>query len=62
MRRLWQGWKLIAEKVGVFQAKVILRLLYLRLLGPIALARMLVCDRLGLRRKRPPETSSTSPT
>jgi hypothetical protein len=50
LKTLWERWKIIAEKIGTFQAKVILGLLYFVLLGPVALVRRLVADPLGLRR------------
>ena len=51
LRVLWQRWKVIAEKIGTFQAKVLLGLLYFVLIGPVALVRRLVADPLGLRRE-----------
>ena len=50
LRRLWEGWKLLAEKIGTVQAKLILGLLYFVIVGPIALVRRLWADSLGLRR------------
>ena len=62
LRRLWKGWRVIAQKIGDFQARLILGLLYLLLVGPIALLRRLAVDPLGTRptpgpsywRSRPP--------
>ncbi len=51
LKALWERWKIIAEKIGTFQAKVILSLLYFVLIGPIALVRRVVADPLGLRRE-----------
>ncbi len=51
LRKAWEGWKVIAQKIGDFQARLILGLLSLLLLGPIALVRRLVADPLGLRRE-----------
>jgi len=51
LKVLWQRWKVIAEKIGTFQAKVILGLLYFVLVGPVALVRRLVADPLGLWRE-----------
>ena len=51
-RRAWERWKVIAQKIGDFQARLILGLLYFGLVGPIALLRRLAADPLGLRRER----------
>lgn len=48
-RRLWEGWKVVAHRIGTFQAKVILGILYLVVLGPVAIVRRLVADPLCLR-------------
>ncbi len=50
-RRAWERWKVIAQKIGDFQARWILGLLYLGLVGPVALLRRLAADPLGLRRE-----------
>ena len=49
LRKIWERWKVIAEKIGTFQAKIILGLLYFLFVGPVALARRFVADPLGLR-------------
>ncbi len=51
LRMLWEAWKVLAHKIGDFQARLILGLLYFLLVGPIALVRRMVADPLGLRRK-----------
>jgi hypothetical protein len=38
LRRAWQTWKAIAHKIGDFQARVILTILYFLPLAPFALA------------------------
>ena len=48
-RRLWEGWKRTAHRIGNVQAKVILGLLYFLVVGPVALVRRLVADPLGRR-------------
>lgn len=50
LKVLWERWKVIAEKIGTFQAKIIMGLLYFLFVGPVALARRFVADPLGLRR------------
>ena len=52
LRKIWQYWKRIAEKIGTVQAKIILGVLYCILIGPVALVRRFVADPLGLRRTR----------
>ncbi len=51
-RRAWERWKVIAQKIGDFQARLILGVLYLGLVGPVALLRRLAADPLGLRLER----------
>lgn len=55
LSRLWKAWKPIAQKIGDFQARVILTLMYFLILGPIALLTKLFRDPLGM--KRPPQAS-----
>ena len=62
LRKLWEGWKVIAEKIGTFQAKIILGLLYFLILGPVALVRRVVADPLGLRRAPAPTHWIPRPT
>jgi hypothetical protein len=49
LRKLWEGWKRIAHAIGTVQAKLVLSLLYLVVVGPVALVRRLAADPLGLR-------------
>lgn len=51
LRSLWQGWKAIALRIGHFQTRVILSLIYYLVLGPVALVVRLVGDPLGIKRK-----------
>jgi hypothetical protein len=46
---VWEWWKPIALKIGEFQSKVILTVLYVVLLGPFTPV-FVVKDPLGLRR------------
>ncbi len=55
LSRLWKAWKPIAQRIGDFQARVILTLMYFLILGPIALLTKLFRDPLGM--KRPPRAS-----
>ncbi|PYN94142.1 MAG: hypothetical protein DMD91_28640 [Candidatus Rokuibacteriota bacterium] len=37
LRRLWQGWKRIAHKIGDFQARVLLTIFYFVIVAPFGL-------------------------
>ena len=50
-RRLWEGWKRIARKIGDFNARVILTLFYFLLLCPFALILKIFTDPLELKQK-----------
>ncbi len=50
LRRLWERWKVIAEKIGHFQARLILSLVYFVVVSPFALIVRISRDPLGLRR------------
>ena len=63
LRRIWEGWKVVAHAIGTFQARLILSVLYLLILPPFALIRRTGADPLRRRptpgpthwRPRPPE-------
>lgn len=50
-RRLWEGWKKIARKIGDFNARVILTLFYFILLCPFALVLKMFTDPLEIKNK-----------
>ena len=50
-RRLWEGWKRIARKIGDFNARVILTLFYFILLFPFAVLLKLFTDPLEIKKK-----------
>ncbi len=52
---LWARWKQFAQKVGDFQARVIITLLYFLILGPMGMVVRILRD--PLRIKRAPQTS-----
>jgi hypothetical protein len=61
VRRLWQGWKRIAHKIGDVQARVLLTVFYFLIVAPFALAIRFFADPLSLKprtakgwRPRPP--------
>lgn len=49
MRTLWNQWKIIAKKIGHFQAMVIFSILYFLILTPVALVSSIFKDYLVLR-------------
>jgi hypothetical protein len=50
MRRLWEGWKRVAKRIGNFQARVILTLLYFVIIAPFALIVRWGADPLSLKK------------
>ncbi len=49
LKALWRGWLVVAKKIGEFQSRVILSLVYIVVIAPFALAVRLFSDPLGLR-------------
>jgi hypothetical protein len=58
MRRLWQGWKKVARKIGDFNARVILTFFYFIFFSPFALAVRLFTDPLTIKHKSAPSWGS----
>jgi len=52
MKRFWEAWKVLARKIGNFQARVLLTIIYGILLLPFGLLVRLLADRLRI--KKPP--------
>jgi len=52
LKRLWEGWKVIAHKIGNFQARVLLTIFYGVLVLPFGLVVRLFADPLRIK-KRP---------
>lgn len=48
LKRLWEGWKKIAHKIGNFQARVLLGIFYFLLLSPFSIA-LTLKDTLALK-------------
>lgn len=46
MRALWEAWKVVARAIGMIQARVVFSLLYIVLLGPVALVLRVAADPL----------------
>ncbi len=49
-RRIWEGWKKIARKIGDFNARVILTVFYFILLMPFAVMVRLFTDPLEIKK------------
>jgi hypothetical protein len=49
--RMWEGWKRIAFRIGHFQSRLLLSLVYFILVGPFALPLRLFADSQHLRRR-----------
>ena len=66
LKTLWEAWKRIAHKIGNFQARVILTVLYSVLILPFGLAARLFSDPLKIKTRpakwtdREPETYDMS--
>ncbi len=52
LRSAWAGWKIVAHRVGNFQARVVLSLFYFVVVPPFALGVKLLADPLRLRAPR----------
>lgn len=50
MRRLWNGWKIFAKKVGSFQSRLLLVFLYFVVVAPFALFVRIWKDPLRIKR------------
>ena len=50
-RGLWRAWKALATRIGHFQSRLILVVLYFVVVGPLATIVRLVGDPLGLKRR-----------
>jgi hypothetical protein len=49
--RLWEGWKRVAKKIGDVQARIILTLFYIFIVGPFALAIRWFGDPLAIKHR-----------
>lgn len=48
-RKLWEGWKRIARKIGDFQARVLMTIFYFVILGPLAMVLRWRSDPLAMK-------------
>jgi hypothetical protein len=51
LKRIWEAWKRIAQKIGDFQARVLLTVLYAVLILPFGLAVRWFSDPLRIKRR-----------
>jgi hypothetical protein len=51
LKKLWEGYKRVARKIGDFQARVLLTLIYAILVLPIGLAVRLFADPLQIKKQ-----------
>jgi hypothetical protein len=49
LRRLWERWKVIARKIGDFQARAMLVMFYFVIVGPLALVLLWRSDPLAIK-------------
>jgi hypothetical protein len=49
LSRIWEGWKRVARKIGDVQARIILTLFYLLIVGPFALGIRWFADPLAIK-------------
>ena len=50
LKRIWEAWKRIAHRIGNFQARVLLTILYLVLVLPFGVVVRLLADPLRIKR------------
>ena len=53
LSKLWEGWKRVAKKIGDVQARIILTLFYIFIVGPFALAIRWFGDPLAIKERQP---------
>ena len=51
LKRIWQAWKRLAQKIGNFQARVLLTVIYVVLILPFGLAVRWFSDPLRIKRR-----------
>ena len=49
LRRVWERWKVIAHKIGIFQSRLLLNIFYFSILLPFGVGIKLFSDRLQLK-------------
>jgi len=51
LKRFWEAWKVLAHKIGTFQARVLLTILYTILVLPFGLCVRLFADPLRIKHR-----------
>ena len=62
LRGLWEAWKTAVARLGHFQSRALLVVLYFAVVGPIALVLRLVSDPLAVKRSGSTWTARTRPS
>ena len=52
-RKLWEGWKEVARKIGDFQARALMTIFYFVILGPVSMAMCWRSDPLAIKATTP---------
>ena len=60
LKRIWEVWKVVAKKIGDFNARVILTVFYFVLLAPLALV-IRKNDPMGIRKNKQQEWLKKTP-
>ena len=61
MKKLWENWKKLAKKIGDFQARLILTVLYFVIVAPFALVVRFAADPLSIKRHQQGWHAKTEP-
>jgi hypothetical protein len=60
LKRIWEAWKVVAKKIGDFNARVILTVFYFILLAPLAFV-IRKNDPMGIRKNKKQEWLTKTP-
>jgi hypothetical protein len=65
LRKLWERWKVVAQKIGDVQSRLLLCIFYFVVLAPFGIGVRILSDRLHLRQQShshwlPKESNSTT--
>ncbi|MBU1262914.1 hypothetical protein KJ640_08225, partial [bacterium] len=53
MKRLWEKWKVLAQRIGNFQARILLSVFYFIIVAPFGLMIRVFFDPLSIKKKKP---------
>ena len=60
LRDLWNRWLVLAQKIGKFQSRIVLTMVYFVIVLPFGLGVRLFADPLRIRRRSAPQDSDWS--